>query len=820
MTERDSFKINTEAFFDMQSAFFKCTHTYGFCMDLDAIRITDFSGEKEYDDFLSDYVTMEMERGIIVSLRSNPYEDVVRMDTGYRQIMLGGIAIRDGEGLVRGVMVVIGAEKSDPFLSDGEAPVDTFAVAASALDIPGGMATTTESEYASALTLATVVISHYFREKNEGVSLRDRLKRQEESSSALSKLLEKSELITGILKRMESDDDFPKVSEAILSDVGEYLDVSNAALLRLSPDEEYVDMISEWAAGGAAAFMPDFLHVKREELPFFTGRPFTISSDALLPDDFKEYFKKYDIRAGVYLPLFISERLGMYILFTVSGRDRGWSSDELVILNDVKRIMQTILTKRVTKNSLASSYAVLDAILDNTGCGVCVRNDSTGELLYTNELFLKMFSHNQDLEEFSRYIIGKSGSGKGEYHLIHADIRCDLSYIPIRWVDGRPVTLCTLYDVSELYEYQKRLEKQAVTDTLTGLGNRISFEKEIRECIRDAVRAAEQGSFVYIDLDDFKDINDSAGHSVGDEILMQVADALSLICRGRATVYRLGGDEFAVLIPHQTIDAEGLIESIFRRFAREFTLDSGKYFCSATFAVTQFPADGTRIDALMQKADTAMWAGKSAGKSRIEYYRANDNIRSARRISMERELRASVENGCEGFELCLSPIIGKVGDVLSCVGAEASLCWKSQTLGEVAPEEFIPLAEYLGLIVPLGRHILHMAFSRCRYWNDFGHPGYRVVVDMSLVQLLRSDIVDVIESEIEATGVDVSLVTVRFKEWGKSYYKIRIERALGRIRELGITPVKSSDEGGTGEVLSMEEFEDKYVRGVVSDKFS
>ncbi|MCR5097897.1 MAG: GGDEF domain-containing protein [Lachnospiraceae bacterium] len=601
MTVHDSFKIDTQAFESMQTAFFKCTHTYGFCMDLDGARITPFFCSDEVENFFGEHVTSEMERGMIATLNSGYYEDVIRMDTGYPGVLLGGIAIRDRALDLVGVMVVMGARITE----DEEV---------------SGISTTTEVEYESALTLASILISQYCKQKNEGVTLAQELEREKESSTNLEVLLKKSELITSILKRMESDNDFPKVSEAILSDVGEYLEASNAFLLRLSPDELTVDMISEWTAEDATAFLPDFVKVERASLPFFSGRPYTVSSDAVLPEDFSDYFKKYDITAGVFLPLFISERLGMYVCFTISGKKRSWTPDELLILNDVKRIMQTILTKSVTKNSLASSYAVLDAILENTGCGVCVRNDETGELLYKNELFIKMLYDMQDMEEFDRFIRTHTGTDRTEYYLIHANIRCDVSFVPIRWVDGRPVTLCTLYDVTALYDSQKKLMEQAVTDSLTGLKNRASFLQEIDGYIRDAMRSEDDGYYIYIDLDEFKDINFRLGHSAGDEVLMQVADVIKMIVRGRGEVYRLGDDEFAVVIPQQISEAQAMIDSISHRFTREFKLSTGSCFCKASIAVVRFPTFGSKAGELMHNADSAMWTAKSAGVGVVEYY--------------------------------------------------------------------------------------------------------------------------------------------------------------------------------------------------------
>ncbi len=792
MIYKDSFKIDKPALEEMQGAFFKCTHTYGYCLDQDAVRITGFWGGDRADDYFAGYVTPEMEMGMIAALKAGTYEDVVRMDTGQPEVLMGGISIRNSAGHLQGVMVILGA--------------------VSAVEADFVPTTVSEEDYESALEMAAVLLSRYYMRKNEGDTLAEKLLQEKESSQNLESLLKKSELITGVLKRMESDDDFPKVSEAILSDAGEYLGVSNAFLLRLSPDEKVVDMISEWA--GEDHLMPGFLHMDRDRLPFFSGRPYTVSSDAVLPEDFKVFFEEYDITAGVFLPLFVSDRLGMYICFVTRGENRLWSKDDMVIINDIKRIMQTILTKRITKNSLAGSYAVLDAILENTGCGVCVKNDSTGELLYTNEFFSGMFKEKQDLEEFGRYITSHDVADRTEYFLMYANIRCQLTCVPIKWVDGRPATLCTLYDVTALYDYQKKLEEQSLTDGLTGLKNRACFESEIRDYIRDSVRAAQDGYLLYIDLDDFKDINDSLGHSTGDEILGQVADSLSLIVKNRGAVYRMGGDEYAVIIPHQTADPMGLIESISRRFLREFSPSGGRCYCGASIAVVRFPSDGTRVDTLMQKADITMWSAKSAGKGRVEHYSQGDDVRTVRRLSMEQRIKKDVGNDCSGFYVCLAPLMGTLGDRRGCVGAKASLKWKTEELGEVEPEEFMPLAEYLGLALPIEKFLFKKACAMLKYWNDFGNPGYRLEVDLSVNQLLRSDIEEIMDETIESSGADPKHITINFREWGTSYYETRLKRAMERISKLGVKPVIKEDtsEGEQESYMMPEDFENIYVR--------
>ncbi|MCR5546568.1 MAG: EAL domain-containing protein [Lachnospiraceae bacterium] len=559
-------------------------------------------------------------------------------------------------------------------------------------------------------------------------------------------------------------------------------------------------MICEWVGRGGKSSISKFFGVEKSTIPFFTGRPYTISSDAILPENFQSYFLSYDIGAGVFLPLLVNDKLGMYVCFTMGATPKKWSVDDVKLLNDVKVVLQTILVKRVTKNSLASSYAALDAILENAGCGICVHDAKAKTILYTNETFHEIFDNIQDRQDFEKTILsGNTDTSENinEYFTQGSKKWYQISFSQIHWVDGREVCLSTIYDITDVKKYQKQIEEQAMTDYLTGLYNRMQFEVDLKAAIRDAVRSGDQGTFLYLDLDDFKDVNDGLGHNEGDEFLQKTAIALQTICRGKATCYRLGGDEFAVIIPATSRDfAESIIGTIQRRFGELWNLGDAEYFCTACMGVVCFPKDGTKVDVLMQRADIAMYGAKQNGKNKVEYYSKTNDKETVHRLDMERAMRQAVAAGCEEFEVYYQPLVDASNMSHPCCGAEALVRWNSKDLGMLLPNDFIPLAEYLGLIVPIGNHVLLEACKRCKFWNDFGQPEYSVNVNLSLIQLLQGNIVETVQDALISTGLFAQNLTLEVTESLASSDAEKIQKTLEELRELGVR--LALDDFGTG----------------------
>ena len=322
-------------------------------------------------------------------------------------------------------------------------------------------------------------------------------------------------------------------------------------------------------------------------------------------------------------------------------------------------------------------------------------------------------------------------------------------------------------------------------------------EKDLAWHIDEAKKNGKRGALLYLDLDDFKHINDGLGHQYGDVLLKAISHSLQRIEGISNTCYRMGGDEFVIIIPSDYFPKVTLIiEEIKHIFEKPWFLKDADYYCTMSMGVVEFPAAGDDVQDLIKKADIAMYEAKKSGKNRVAEYTSNINSSSGKRLDMEKNMRDATTQGYKEFEVYYQPIIDISKDGTPCTGAEALIRWNSQELGFVPPSDFIPLAEYLGLINPIGNYVLMEACKACKAWNDNGHPNYKINVNLSVVQLLQTDVADVVEKAINETGINPRNLTLEVTESLAINDMERMKEILYKIKELGVRI--ALDDFGTG----------------------
>ena len=283
----------------------------------------------------------------------------------------------------------------------------------------------------------------------------------------------------------------------------------------------------------------------------------------------------------------------------------------------------------------------------------------------------------------------------------------------------------------------------------------------------------------------------------GDVLLKNISGSLQRIPGVENNCYRMGGDEFIIILAHHHMAMlQQILDEIKALFTRPWMLKGTDYYCTMSMGVVRFPADGDTVEELIKKADIALYAAKCAGKNRIEFYDDNVESTSYKRLDLEKNMRNATRNAFSEFEVYFQPIVNITKEGNPCAGAEALIRWNSRELGVISPTEFIPLAEYLGLINPIGSFILREACMRCKYWNDMGHPDYKVNVNLSVVQLLQNDIVEQIAEVISETGIDPKNLTLEVTESLAINDMNRMKKILADIKKLGVRV--ALDDFGTG----------------------
>lgn len=342
-------------------------------------------------------------------------------------------------------------------------------------------------------------------------------------------------------------------------------------------------------------------------------------------------------------------------------------------------------------------------------------------------------------------------------------------------------------------ETEDIIQHQAHYDSLTKLPNRYLSLERLKQVIESAKRAQSKAAVLFVDLDDFKKINDTLGHSVGDLLLVEAANRLRSIQRSSDTVGRLGGDEFVVILENisELSDACHIAEALIRKMRKPFKINQREFLISASIGISGYPMDGLTAGELLQHADSAMYHAKDSGRSTYSFFTdaMNKNIR--RRLEIEEQLHDALARG--EMKVVLQPLIELEKQKI--VGAEALLRWNNVELGEVGPDEFIPIAEHSGFIVPLGQfvltEVLHSLVELKRFEGEF-----RMAINLSPRQFRDPGLVKMLaqataEAEIFPNQMELE-ITEGILMSGHTY----IKNALYEINRLGFNLVM--DDFGTG----------------------
>ena len=349
-------------------------------------------------------------------------------------------------------------------------------------------------------------------------------------------------------------------------------------------------------------------------------------------------------------------------------------------------------------------------------------------------------------------------------------------------------------DISNIKEVERQLEYLAHHDPLTDLPNRLLCIARLEHALQVAKRNDEQVGVLFLDLDMFKNINDSMGHAKGDSLLQQVARRVRESIRDEDTFARLGGDEFVLIIGniHSRQDVALIAENILALFFRPFLVDERDVFISASIGISLFPEDGEDPGMLLRNADAAMYRAKSQGRNNYQFYTVALTHRVRERLSIETHLRQALNR--KELRLHYQPQYSLASRQIT--GVEALLRWEHPEMGMVTPDRFIPVAEETGLIVPIGEWVLKTACRQLKQWQEQGHPTMRMAVNLSARQFWKPGLAKVVEGCLQESGIAAQYLDLELTESIIMHDTDIVVETLADLHKAGVE--LSVDDFGTG----------------------
>jgi len=328
---------------------------------------------------------------------------------------------------------------------------------------------------------------------------------------------------------------------------------------------------------------------------------------------------------------------------------------------------------------------------------------------------------------------------------------------------GEPENYIAIFsDITEYKNSREKIEFLAHHDSLTGLPNRILLNDRLEMAINTAKRQGDKLSVLFIDLDRFKNVNDSLGHAVGDQILKEAAARLISVVRNEDTVSRLGGDEFVILFPKLKREANiaEISIKIGEILQQPYFISGISLHITPSVGIAIYPDDGEDVNTLIKNADAAMYLAKEKGRNNFQFYTPALNARTLDRLKLESDLRLAMEQG--NFELHYQPQIklddGKIW------GMEALVRWRHPVRGLIPPNDFIPLAEETGLIIPLGEWVMGEALRQQKMWQQQGFTGLVMSINISMLQFRQVDFLARVEKLVEKTDSSPQLIELELTE--------------------------------------------------------
>ena len=482
-------------------------------------------------------------------------------------------------------------------------------------------------------------------------------------------------------------------------------------------------------------------------------------------------------------------------------------------------------------------------VVENTADSILI-TDNKSKILYLNNSFLKMTGYtsaelinqnasilSSDLheKEFYRnlfYSVVKTGHFQGEIRVKRKNLEQYTSFVTISKIINEYGNVTNYVVIARDITKQKNQEKEihslAFYDALTSLPNRRLFENNLHDSISRAKRHKEKVAIIFMDMDNFKVINDTYGHKVGDKFLQEVTSRIKSVIREEDTLSRIGGDEFILLIEEVNgiEDAAHAAERVIEQVRKPFDIERNKFFSAVSLGISIYPDDSEHYDTLLEYADKAMYHVKNSGKNSFEFYNNNMNQKAIERLQLEHELTFAQDRN----ELELHYQSKTNLDTMKVTCMEALVRWRRPNHGLMAPSGFIPIAKQSNIIISIGSWVLHEACAQTKRLNDKGH-NLSVAVNISTKQINDDNFVNLISGVLKQHNLEGKHLELEITESALLKNSDLIMQRIEKVREMGVK--FSIDDFGIGyssmntlKELKIDKLkiDEKFIKDITTNK--
>ncbi|MDR2266367.1 MAG: diguanylate cyclase, partial [Christensenellaceae bacterium] len=520
-------------------------------------------------------------------------------------------------------------------------------------------------------------------------------------------------------------------------------------------------------------------------------------------ENVRNFLDKINSKCAVVCAIYMNKNLYGVVIFDECKSTRKWQKQDVRFCDIITHFISEVFTQKTTELALVRSENIMATILNNIPSYLYVIDSSDNELVFANAAYIRDFVDNKTasanpnlLRDAISNVAVKSSSTPNlssfsEVDLEELDKRFGVHSNTITWIDGSQKQLFTCVDLSEKWQHDQFIKRIAYYDHLTGLGNRYNCDVVITDVIENARASKKSGYVVFMDLDNFKFVNDQYGHDYGDALLIAFANYL----KGDAvpvsySIFRFGGDEFVILVPTATqSEIVALAEQIIQRAQMPWVVKNKTFSCTLSIGIAEFPKHGKSCKDLIKKADTAMYEAKRLGKNNYVFYTKQLPDVSYELTRLELLMRRSIKNGFSGFQVCF---VVDESDKKP-MRAYANLRWIQES-GEVLNyDDFKSAAEYMGLIFVLGEFLITESLKILKHLNDTYSSDFKLSIPLSLKQLQNMQFPDQISRAMQTTAVNPDNVLFDLGNGQDVDECIHMLYVGEQIRDLGASVVMCTD---------------------------